>query len=450
MTTFTSTPSVSAVDLSHYKGAMTTLGFHYFPDENHYRRADLQAWLPELQAIGARWLTLIGSLTRAVPESFIRGLLEAGIEPIIHLPGMPTRRDAQAGLASALSVLFRTYARWGVKYVVGFSEPNSRAAWAPADWGKAGLVERFLDLAAPVLEAQLEAGLRPTFPALKAGGEYWDTAFLEASLAGLAKRGLGDLSRQLTFAVNLWTFNRPMDWGAGGLRRWPEARPYLTPPGSQDQRGFRLFDWYNEIISDRLGEARPLLCLAGGPVMENQADPQFPAVTDLWHASCIQEISQAATAGELPANLLNVNFWLLSAPEGSPFEREAWYRADGKTLTAVGALKAATTQVMRVERRQVDETKQLGHTPKLAHAEKGLKHYVLLPTFEWGVSEFHWHAALDYVRLKRPVCGFSPEEAAQAEHVTIFGNEQGISAEVEQELRQAGCSVERLRLAEAA
>ena len=24
----------------------------------------------------------------------------------------------------------RTYARWGVKYVVGFSEPNSRAAWA--------------------------------------------------------------------------------------------------------------------------------------------------------------------------------------------------------------------------------------------------------------------------------------------------------------------------------
>jgi hypothetical protein len=98
----------------------------------------------------------------------------------------------------------------------------------------------------------------------------------------------------------------------------------------------------------------------------------------------------------------------------------------------------------------VDETKSLGHAPKLVQVEKGLRHYVLLPTFEWGVSEFHWHAALDYVRLKRPVCGFSPEEAAQAEHVTIFGNEQGISAEIEQELRRAGCTVERLRLAEAA
>ncbi len=25
---------------------MTTLGFHYFPDEAHYRRVDLEAWLP--------------------------------------------------------------------------------------------------------------------------------------------------------------------------------------------------------------------------------------------------------------------------------------------------------------------------------------------------------------------------------------------------------------------
>ncbi|HRE27541.1 MAG TPA: hypothetical protein PK954_12970, partial [Anaerolineales bacterium] len=27
-----------------------------------------------------------------------------------------------------------------------------------------------------------------------------------------------------------------------------------------------------------------------------------------------------------------------------------------------------------------------------------LRHYLLLPTFEWGVSEWHWTAALDVVR----------------------------------------------------
>src|SRR5689334_20462084 len=97
---------------------MTTLGFHYFPDEAHYRKADLQAWLPELVALEAKWLTLIGSLTRAVPEAFVKGLLDAGIEPIIHIPAVPTKRDPKGVTVTTLSGLFKTYARWGVRYVV--------------------------------------------------------------------------------------------------------------------------------------------------------------------------------------------------------------------------------------------------------------------------------------------------------------------------------------------
>ena len=83
---------------------MTTIGFHYFPDETHYRQADLQAWLPELVALEARWVTLIGSLTRAVPEPFIRGLIDAGIEPIIHIPAVPTKRDSQAVVNGTLNI----------------------------------------------------------------------------------------------------------------------------------------------------------------------------------------------------------------------------------------------------------------------------------------------------------------------------------------------------------
>src|SRR5262245_46699759 len=196
---------------------MTSLGFHYFPDESHYRSLDLQAWLPELRALGAQWLTLIGSLSRAIPESFVKGLIESGIEPIIHVPVTPIRPIDRP----TLEPLLKTYARWGVKYFVLFSEPNARGSWSPANWGKTALVERFLDVLIPALLDQAEAGLQPTFPALKAGGEYWDTGFLEAALAGLARRGQTELVRRLTFAVNLWTFNRPPDWGAGGLRRWP-------------------------------------------------------------------------------------------------------------------------------------------------------------------------------------------------------------------------------------
>jgi hypothetical protein len=406
---------------------MTALGFHYFPDDTHYRAADLQAWLPELKALGAQWLTVVGSLSRAVPEPFIQGLKGAGIEPIIHIPSTPIRAIDGA----ALQPLLATYARWGVRYVSLFSEPNARSAWARAEWGKTALIDRFLEISIPVFQAQADVGLEPVFPALKAGGDYWDTAFLEASLAGLARRGQTELARQLTFAVNLWTFNRPVSWGAGGLRRWPQARPYLTPLGVEDQRGFHLFDWYNEIIEARTGELRPLLCLAGGPCLGDQTDGALPPIDEARHASCTHEVAQMISANALPVNVKNVNFWLLAAPEASPFAHQAWYRADGSTLPAVDALRRLAEQNRR---------------PKSASSgpAKTLQHYLLLPTFEWGVSEWHWNAALDYVKAHRPLCGFSPEEAAQAQRVTLFGNEQGISREVEAALRRAGCVVERV------
>jgi hypothetical protein len=423
---------------------MTALGFHYFPDEAHYRRADLETWLPELSALDARYLTLIGSLTRAVPEAFVRGLLDAGIQPIIHVPAVPTRRETQRVTEATLHTLFSTYARWGVRYVVAFSEPNTRAAWVPADWGQASLVERFADLLLPLLQMQLEVGLEPVFPALRAGGDYWDTAFLEATLASLVRRGHTELARRLTFAVNLWAFNRPVAWGQGGLKRWPTARPYLSPPGSQDQRGFHLFDWYSEIIQTQLGVARPLLSLAGGPAVGDRTDPAFPVVNDVRHASCIQEITRAALGGGLPEHLLNVNFWLLSAPEGSPFQTEAWYRPDGSTLPAVEILKGLAGPGQGAERRRVSEIKGLEAEATVTAEPKPLRHYVLLPVFEWGVSDFHWSAALEYVKAHRPVAGFSPDEARLAQRVTIVGNEQGISAAVEANLRQAGCQVERI------
>jgi len=51
---------------------------------------------------------------------------------------------------------------------------------------------------------------------------------------------------------------------------------------------------------------------------------------------------------------------------------------------------------------------------------------------------------MDYVKAFQPTCGFSPREAAQAQRVTIVGNEQGVSRDTENMLRLAGCVVERV------
>src|SRR5205085_9601405 len=96
----------------------------------------------------------------------------------------------------------------------------------------------------------------------------------------------------------------------------------------------------------------------------------------LRHASCIHDIVATLKAGNLPQHLLNVNFWLLSAAEDSPFAAQAWYQAGGTTLTAVEALKTHPGGGLPAARRQSDASK----APDLEHAavatEKCIRHYV--------------------------------------------------------------------------
>ncbi len=73
---------------------MTRYGFYYFPDTLHYTEEDIHTWIPELTSLGASWLTLLAPDDRAIPESFIRQIIEAGIQPILHLP-LTTNRSGR-------------------------------------------------------------------------------------------------------------------------------------------------------------------------------------------------------------------------------------------------------------------------------------------------------------------------------------------------------------------
>ncbi|HJW91752.1 MAG TPA: hypothetical protein VJ436_14025, partial [Anaerolineales bacterium] len=244
----------------------TRLGFHYFPDTAHYRESDLHAWLPELQALGASWLVLLSPSSRAIPEQFLTGLIEAGIEPILHFP---FSQAAQPN-PQELGVLFENYSRWGVHYVVLSDRPNNRFAWPAAAWSQHDLVERFIDRFLPTAEMALGAGLQPALPPLEPGGDYWDTAFLRAALQSLERRGKFSLLERLVLSAHASPGQQPLNWGSGGPERWPGARPYTTPPGSEDQRGFRIFDWYLAIAQAVLGKPCPILLLG---VCSRPADP---------------------------------------------------------------------------------------------------------------------------------------------------------------------------------
>jgi hypothetical protein len=66
---------------------------------------------------------LLAPSNRAIPEFFIRSLIHANIEPVLHFH-LPLTRKPEL---SNLSLLFNVYAEWGVRYVALFDRPNLRA-----------------------------------------------------------------------------------------------------------------------------------------------------------------------------------------------------------------------------------------------------------------------------------------------------------------------------------
>lgn len=298
------------------------LGIHYFADCDHYQPADLQRWLPRLRQLGVQWITLRGPDKVAIPQTFVEGLVEAGIQPIIHLPLSLESPPS----ANELAAIFRAYTTWGVRHVVFFDRPNLRQSWPAIGWTQRGLVERFLEVFQPLANAAIEAGLTPVFPPLEPGGDYWDTAFLRASLEELAARGEDQMLDKLALGAYAWTNGKALDWGAGGPERWPATLPYITPDDSQDQRGFRIFDWYNTISRAVVGHELDILIVAAGEHVGSQS-PEM-------HSSQAKDIAYAMSQPEgnssaVPANVLACNFWLLSANGSQPQACHSWFNADG-------------------------------------------------------------------------------------------------------------------------
>lgn len=412
----------------------TGIGFHYFPDTEHYSARDLDTWLPEMQALGVRWLTVRAELQRAIPESFLTLLLQAGITPIVHMPVNPI----QSLDPDDLRGLLRAYANWGVQYMVVFDRANMRESWPTGAFEQVNLPERFVACWLPIARAQIESGLRPVLPPLQQGGTYWDTSFLSAVLRHLVDEGAQTVIDQLVLGVYSYAFANPPDWGRGGSAAWPASQPYLTPPGSQDQRGFWSFDWYAEVLAEVLGEVPPMVMLAGG-ARGSETVPSSSNMIDLaWHTTCNTSIARAMHAGYLPEYLLNVNFWLLGASAKSSYTEDSWYPHDGEPIPAADELK-------RLAAKSINARHQAGkeYLQSLRPA-KPLSHYVLLPSFDWGPSEWHWRVAGPLVREEKASCGYSLEAAAKAEQVTLVGDEHEFGPDVANQLHQAGCVVVRM------
>ena len=216
----------------------------------------------------------------------------------------------------------------------------------------------------------------------------------------------------------------PIQWGAGGPERWPNARPYYTPPGVEDQCGFRIFDWYTTISQAVLTSSIPIFLFGLGytPDVEDHVNRNL-TITRLLDGEFIEGYEA------IPFEVIGGAFRPLIDPHNDIVQ--GWFRQNGEPHPQADAVR------QRVERfsgiNQPDQTEL-----------SSIRHYLLLPSYEWGISDYHLDIIRPFIKKHQPTVGFSLDEAQNAKRVTVIGGEGTFSEASLNKLRAAGVVVKRI------
>jgi hypothetical protein len=154
----------------------------------------------------------------------------------------------------------------------------------------------------------------------------------------------------------------------------------------------------------------------------------------------------------VPAEVLSCNFWLLAASENSDWASQAWFRPDGTSLSSAGALRQwisnrkskppATSSPSTVS--ESDNGSLPEELFGTSAVRKTISHYLLLPVYEWGISDWHLDVIRPFLKKHKPTIGFSLEEAKASDKVTVVGGSPSFHQSILEELKDAGCSVHHI------
>lgn len=400
------------------------IGFTYFSSPDYLVNKQLRTWMPVLHQLGASYVIFQSGFNRAIPEDAFLIAEENELEPVVHFVSeLPLARKF-----NDVAVLLNVYARWGAKKIILGERPNTKNAWPTAGWHYENLVDHFLDRFIPLANHAVRLGLSPVMPPLQPGGDYWDTAFIELSLSGMARRRMEEVLENLILSSYGYTFNKSLSWGKGGPERWSVSKPYFTPEGQEDQLGFHNFEWAQAIGERTIGSEIPVMILnagdAGTTFSQPDPDETIESVQRILLA-CYEKSSVADDEQGTPT--------LNAAVAGCIFSMD--------TLESALEGHLSLDVLQQVFGREKNSQEK---TPISGAREKIFAHYLLLPAHTSGVSDVVLNKVRPLIKKFTPTVGFSLEEAALARKVSVFPDAVVFPEEKLNDLRAAGCLVEVL------
>lgn len=406
------------------KETLPKIGFSYFTSPNYQLNSQLRDWLPVLKDFGASSIIFQSEFSRAIPEDVFVIAKELDIKPIVHFASeLPKAKDLKK-----IAILFDTYKKRGVERIILGNRPNEKRAWPSSSWHDKNLVEHFLDRFIPLASYAIQEGIKPVFPPLQPGGDYWDTSFIDLAISGLKNRKLDQILQNLILSSFGYTFERPFSWGKGGPERWTGAKPYQSPEDQEDQMGFHNFEWVQKIAERNLGFKVPILILDAG-----------------FSGSPMQEENKEETVKSIKAVLS-----ALGKDEGAKDVSETSIQWSDSVLGCYFSLERMTvfmqghfplTQFFEIFGLPKGEKKP---QRKINKEQKIISHYLLLPSHAGSVSDVVLNKVRPIIKKFKPAVGFSLFEASFAQKVSIFPDPILFTEEKINQLRSAGCTVEIL------
>ena len=388
------------------------LGFHYFPDCLHYTEKDIQRWLPALKEINAQWLVIQSPANRAVPEDFIRSLSASGINLVVDF-NFPLVNEIDW---HDLELLISSYGKWGAKYAMLNQHPNQQRSWSNSQWGNPDLISSVIKQFIRFGEICLENGIRPVFPLLTPGGDYWDLAFLKIALSQIKDDAPLAVQNNFVLSTAAWDWGKPLDWGAGGQEHWPKVKPYKLPEESQNQLGFRTYEWFAPIARTVFDKSIPILLLQAGTA----GDPQNPetnalpselekllAIYRLLKGENVYDmLDESHLLQPITSDVIGCCFYLLSS-ESPDLQVYQWYSAEG--------LKLPPAQAVFISE-QSNQEKKAKAEPELSQPKVNFQHnrYVLIAQELKPETPKLLELLHPYIENFRPMIGFSVEEAKKS------------------------------------
>jgi hypothetical protein len=396
------------------------LGFHYFLDVEHFNAADSHLWIQKLQEINAKWLVINNPKDRAIPEEFIRSFSDAGINLIINF-----NEDISSDInLSSLTTLLNVYGKWGVKYTYLFEKPNLRSKWGNIRWNNHNVVETHLNKFIPFAQLCVDNHIKPIFSPLLPGGDYWDLAFLEKSLEDLASHATPHIKNNLILSAFGWDWGHSIEWGSGGNKKWREINPFHQKQNTQNQQGFRTYEWYLELSEKVFGERLPIVIFEAGIPNDrftgNSVDTvpidNLFAITHLLAGENVYDPENPELLlSPIPPEVIGCNFFILSAQMENKYFPYRWFTPKGVPLIPARSLGSTdNTTALQTE----EQPARINNPIENFHFK--YRRYILFSDSLKQNMPRLLEKLDPYIRKFKPHIGFSKSEAANAAYILII------------------------------